>query len=61
MSVVNCVSYSVLGGKDDMTDRDEIWAWTGEDWVEVGRMKMARRSHAISSIRMDDEAMGYCV
>ena len=39
---------------------DEIFQWTGDDWEEVGKMKMARRYHAVSTIRMDDDAMQFC-
>ena len=35
-------------------------AWEREEWVEVGRMKMARSWHAVTTIRMDDEAMQFC-
>ena len=47
-------------GGFDGAGRDEIYQWTGEDWEEVGRMKIARNSHAVSTIRMDDDAMQFC-
>ena len=40
-------------------DRDEIYKWTGQDWEEVGKMKKARRFHAVSTIRLD-EMKDYC-
>ena len=53
------IQYS--GGKDDGgIYRDEIFQWTGDDWEEVGKMKMARHDHAVSTIRMDDDAMKFC-
>ena len=52
------IQYS--GGYDGDGNTDEIYQWTGEDWEEVGKMKMARSSHAVSTIRMDDDAMQYC-
>ena len=39
---------------------DEIFQWTGDDWEEVGKMKMARRFHTVSTIRLDDDAMQFC-
>ena len=39
---------------------DEIFQWTGDDWEEVGKMKMARGYHAVSTIRLDDDAMQFC-
>jgi len=58
---VSGVLYMTGGEDGDHTNRDEILAWSGEDWVEVGKMRMARRAHGISTIRMDDEAMDHCV
>ena len=53
------IQYS--GGHDsDYHYRDEIFQWTGDDWEEVGKMKMARAFHAVSTIRMDDDAMQFC-
>ena len=54
------IQYS--GGYDSNSDnRDEILQWTGDDWEEVGKMKMARSYHAVSTIRMNDDAMQFCV
>ena len=44
----------------DYDYRDEILQWSGSAWVEVGRMKMARGFHAVSSIRLDDEVLQFC-
>ena len=53
------IQYS--GGYDSNMDyRDEILQWTGDDWEEVGKMKMARGYHAGSTIRLDDDAMQFC-
>jgi len=40
--------------------RDEILAWIDEAWVEVGKMKLARRYHAATFIQMDDGLMQHC-
>ena len=49
------------GGQDEFRQNyGEIYQWTGDDWEEVGRMKVARRFHAVSTIRMDDDAMQFC-
>ena len=42
-------------------DRDEILQWTGQEWKEVGKMKKARSSHAVSIIRMDEKIKDFCV
>ena len=53
------IQYS--GGYDSNSDnRDEILQWTGDDWEEVGKMKMARSYHAVSTIWMNDDAMHFC-
>jgi len=45
----------MTGGLDDGdNERDEIYKWTGQQWVEVGKMKKARSFHAVSTIRLDD-------
>ena len=49
------------GGSDGNGARDEVYSWTGESWVEVGKMKMSRYYHAVSSIGMDDSAMKFCI
>ena len=48
------------GGSDDDNYHDEIFQWTGDDWEEVGKMKMARAGQAVSTIRLDDDAMQFC-
>ena len=53
------ISYS--GGRDyDGHYYDDIFHWTGDDWVEVGKMKLARAYHAVSTIRLDDEVIQFC-
>ena len=56
------ISYS--GGDDRHNGHgqyyDDIYKWTGADWEEVGKMKMARAWHAVSTIRLDDDAIQYC-
>ena len=32
-----------------------------QEWVEVGKMKMARAYHAVSTIKLDNPAMQFCV
>ena len=51
------IQYS--GGYDG-ADHDEIFQWTGDDWEEVGKMKIARSYHAVSTIRLDNDAMQFC-
>ena len=49
------------GGEDDSDNkRDEVLQWTGEDWVEVAKMKKARSSHAVSTIVMTENIMKFC-
>jgi len=44
----------MTGGWDGDNARDEIYKWTGQQWVEVGKMKKGRAEHAVSTIRLDD-------
>ena len=54
------------GGYDrddyDIPHRDEIYTWLDEDqeWMEVGKLKIARSDHAVTTIKMDDQFMKYC-
>ena len=49
------------GGYDgNEGSRDEVLVWNDKDWEEAGRMRMARHFHAVSIIRMDEDAMRYC-
>ena len=48
------------GGLDGVNDRDEVYQWTGEDWVEVAKMKKARYWHAASTIVMNENIMKFC-
>ena len=48
------------GGYDGDNERDEVYQWTGEDWVEVAKMKKARSYHAVSTIVMDENIMKFC-
>ena len=50
---------SYAGGYDGHYS-DNIYQWTGADWEEVGKMKMTRAWHAVSTIRLDDDAIQYC-
>lgn len=51
----------ISGGRDDEnTIRDEIYSWLGDDWVLVGKMNNARWNHAISTLKLEDEAMQFC-
>ena len=49
------------GGLDGISYRDEVLSWTEEGWVEVGKMKMARSDHAVSTIIMEEEVMEFCL
>jgi len=42
--------YDEEDGKDKM--RDNIYKWTGQEWLEVGKMKKARNCHAVSTIKL---------
>merc|ERR1719481_623990 len=50
----------LTGGSDGDNIRDEVYQWTGEDWVEVAKMKKARYSHAASTIVMNENIMKFC-
>ena len=58
---VICVYKCVTGGHDSSVT-DDILGWVDEEqeWVEAGKMKMARSSHAVTIIQMDDSVMEYC-
>ena len=45
------------GGRPDYyaDPRDEIFRWSGDDWVEVGKMRVARYHHAVSIIQLDED------
>ena len=36
------------------SSRDEIFKWTGQEWLEVGKMKTARSDHAVSTIKLSE-------
>jgi len=40
--------------------RNEVYSWTDDEWLEVGKMKEARNYHAVSTIQMDNELMDLC-
>ena len=48
------------GGSDSSMYRDEVYSWTEEGWVEVGKIKKGREYHAVSTILMDDEITRFC-
>jgi len=50
----------LLGGGDEIIMRDEIYQWTGHEWIEVGKMKKGRYYHAVSTIKMDKRIMDFC-
>jgi len=54
--------YATGGRDDDDNDRDEVLAWLDEEqqWVEEGKMKVARYHHAVTTIMLDDDAMAHC-
>jgi len=54
------VLYMTGGRYDNKHNVDVIYQWTGDDWEKVGKMKMARSFHAVSTIRMDDDAIQFC-
>jgi len=44
-----------------MTGFNEVYSWTGDAWLEAGKMKERRDYHAVSTIQMDNEQiMEYC-
>ena len=54
----------ITGGKDGDGGnyRDEVLVWLDEEqqWVEEGKMKVARAYHAVTTIQLDDDAMAHC-
>ena len=55
--------YCIAGGQSYDSDmRDEIIEWRDEEqeWVEIGKMKMARGYHAVTTIQLDNPAMEHC-
>ena len=63
VSTVLYLTLFITGGRDDDdNDRDEVLAWLDEEqqWVEVGKMKVARYHHAVTTIMLDDDAMAHC-
>ena len=61
-AVCNILIVFCFAGGTDGPYRDEIMAWLDDEqeWVETGKMKIARRFHAVTTIQMDDEAMAHC-
>ena len=57
-----CALLFLLGGHDGENYREEILAWLDEEqeWVEAGKMQLARYYHAVTTIPLDDQAMDYC-
>ena len=51
------------GEVDPLYYRDEILSWLDkeQEWVEVGRMKIPRGGHAVTTIKADHPAMMFCV
>ena len=39
---------------EDFEVVDEIYKWTGQEWLEVGKMKNARGVHAVSTIKLGE-------
>ena len=39
---------------------DDVYRWTGNDWIEVGKMKEPRFNHAVSTIMLEEEVMQFC-
>ena len=37
-----------------------VWLDDEQEWEETGKMKRGRDSHAVSTIKMDDQAMEHC-
>merc|ERR1711892_347638 len=54
--------FATGGHDDDYNDRDEIMAWLDEEqeWVEEGKLKVARSSHAVTTIMMNDDSTVHC-
>merc|ERR1711892_133839 len=51
-----------MTGGEDSTYRNEIIAWRDEEqkWEEMGKMRVARYYHAVTTIKLDDPAMEFC-
>ena len=55
--------YYIAGGKDaDRVVRAEVLAWIDgeQEWVEKGKLQMARYWHGATTIQMDSEMMEFC-
>ena len=50
------------GGDGGYNIRDEVLVWQDnrQEWVVVGKMKMARSLHGITSIHVNDPVMEFC-
>jgi len=40
--------------QDTMEITDNIYKWTGQEWLQVGKMKKVRSSHAVSTIKLGE-------
>ena len=58
------IVYYIEGGFDISSDseRAEILAWSNEkqEWVEKGKLQVARSYHGATTIQLDGELMEYC-
>merc|ERR1712013_734083 len=52
--------YNGLSSDPEESWIDEVYKWTRNDWVEVGKMKKTRSNHAVSTIMLEEEVMQYC-
>jgi len=57
---VGGVLYMIGGFSFSGGIRNEVYSWTEDTWLEVGKMKQQRDDHAVSTIQMDKELMEYC-
>jgi len=46
--------YMTGGNGEDEDDGDQIYKWTGQEWLEVGKMKTGRYYHAVSTIKLSE-------
>jgi len=52
--------YNGLSADPEEAWIDDVYRWTGNDWIEVGKMKEPRFNHAVSTIMLEEEVMQFC-
>jgi len=55
--------YMTGGDVGDGNYRNEVWKWMDEEqeWEAIANAKVDRSFHAVTTIKLDDPAMQFCV